>query len=67
MPKFICQKEDCPKCGIIQTVDKIIITVKNGKSHNTGSICSVCGSKMDSLNPMGFTTYMTGSDNICKK
>jgi len=67
MPKYTCQNENCRKYGDIQTSGKSVISFKNGKISDTGSICPACGKTMNDINPVGFTTHMTGSDNICKK
>ena len=39
-----------------------------GALVDTGSICQMCQEVMEFIRPgEGFTTHMTGSDNICKR
>lgn len=67
MPKYVCENEDCKMFFELQYVEKSKISFKNGKMFDSGSICPECKEVMKPVNPEGYTTHMTGSENICKK
>ncbi len=67
MPKYICKNPKCAKFNKGQTVLKSKSYIENGEIVDSGSICPNCKQIMECENPKGFTTYMAGSDNICKK
>jgi len=42
--------------------DKVV-----GRVIDSGCKCPICSSEREQVREPGMTTYMTGSDNICKK
>jgi len=67
MPKYKCQNPKCIKYSQVQTVFKSKSFIQDGEIVDSGSICPKCENIMESINPVGFTTFITGSENICKK
>lgn len=66
MPVYVCKNKICVKFDKEQTHNTVMKFV-DGEFTDSGSVCPVCKSKMDRIDPEGFTTTMTGSDNICKR
>ena len=67
MPKYKCKNKKCKKFNKEQIVAKSISKFVDGKIIDSASLCPKCDAVMESIDPAGFTTHMTGSDNICKK
>ena len=66
MPKYKCKNPECRNFDKIE-VKSTTIRVENGKVIDSAKRCNYCNSDMMIFPEPGMTTYMTGSDNICKK
>lgn len=68
MPKYKCVNNNCPNCGKEVTCNKSVTKFVKGELIDSASICQFCMEPMEVLRPgEGFTTFMHGSENICKK
>lgn len=67
MPKYICKNECCRLYNKVMTRDSKLKF--DGHSVNdSGAVCPDCNHICESvIKKDGFTTYMHGSPNICKK
>lgn len=66
MPKYKCINTECVSYNNIVTKDTTI-RVENGQIVDSAKRCYYCNKDMELIPAEGMTTYMTGSNNICKK
>ena len=68
MPRYKCTNIHCINHNKEIVVAKSTTKFIKGELVDTGSICQMCMEVMEFIRPgEGFTTHMTGSDNICKR
>jgi hypothetical protein len=68
MPKYICKNPKCKAFDEEIMVEKSISKFVKGEFVDSGSICPECKSIMDTIKPgEGFTTFIHGGPNICKR
>lgn len=66
MPKYKCINPECRKFDSIET-KSTTIRVEGGKVIDSAKRCYYCNVDMEVIPEPGMTTYMGGSENICKK
>lgn len=67
MPKYKCLNSQCKNYNHEIITEKTSLKVIDGELIDSGSICPVCKNKMERQNPEGFTTFMGGGPNVCKR
>jgi len=68
MPRYKCINQNCINFEKEVLVSRSTTKFIKGALVDTGSICQMCQEVMEFIRPgEGFTTHMTGSDNICKR
>lgn len=65
MPKYKCNNKLCPKYDEL-IVENSTIKFKKGKIVDSSIKCPYCSKDREVMIEEGMTTYMSGSDNICK-
>jgi phage FluMu protein Com len=68
MPKYKCKNIECKAFNKEIIIEKSVSKFIKGEFVDSGSICPECKQIMEVVKPsQGFTTFIHGGPNICKK
>ena len=66
MPKYKCLNKNCKSYNKVEWSNSVTRVVK-GELVDSGIPCPECFENRELVVEEGMTTYMSGSDNICKR
>ena len=67
MPEFVCENKKCKERGNVKSFSKVSIKLTIDGVICPEQICLKCGELMKGIRDKGFTKYVGGGENVCKK